>query len=66
MKGFIGKLLKVDLTNNKISEESLNEEIAKEFLGATGYCARYLYNLIDKETNPLSPDNILMIMTGPL
>lgn len=66
MKGFIGKLLKVDLTTNKISEESLNEEIAKEFLGATGYCARYLYDKIDKETDPLSSENILMFMTGPL
>jgi len=66
MKGFIGKLLRVDLTNNKISEESLNEEIAKEFLGGSGYCARYLYDKIDKGTDPLSPENILMIMTGPL
>ncbi|MFX0033983.1 MAG: aldehyde ferredoxin oxidoreductase family protein [Promethearchaeota archaeon] len=66
MKGFIGKLLRVDLTNNKISEESLNEEIAKEFLGGSGYCARYLYDRIDKGIDPLSPENILMIMTGPL
>ena len=66
MKGFIGKLLRVDLTANIISEESLNEEIAKEFLGGSGYCARYLYDKIDKGIDPLSPESILMIMTGPL
>ncbi|TET59211.1 MAG: aldehyde ferredoxin oxidoreductase [Promethearchaeota archaeon] len=65
LKGFTGKLLIVNLTNQEISEELLNEEIAKDFLGGAGYCCRYLYDHIDKETNPLSPDNILMFMTGP-
>lgn len=65
MKGFVGKLLKVDLSKKEISEEPLNEEIAKNFLGGTGYCARYLYDQIKKDTDPLSPDNILMFMTGP-
>jgi len=64
MKGFVGKLLIVDLTHNKISEEPLDEEIAKNYLGGAGYCSRYLFNKIDKDTDPLSPDNILMFMTG--
>jgi aldehyde:ferredoxin oxidoreductase len=65
LKGFIGKLLSVDLTKNEILVEDLNEEIAKYFLGGAGYCCRYLYDYIDKDIDPLSPDNILMIMTGP-
>ncbi len=65
MKGFIGKLLRVNLSNKEISEEPLDEEIAKLFLGATGYCVRYLYDKIDKVTDALSPENILMVMTGP-
>ena len=64
MKGFIGKLLKVNLTTNKIAEENLDESIAKDFLGGAGYACRYLYDKIDKDTDPLSPDNILMVMTG--
>ena len=64
MKGFVGKLLKVDLTQNEISEEPIDDEIAKHYLGGAGYCSRYLYNKIDKDTDPLSPDNILMFMTG--
>lgn len=66
IKGFRGKLLKVDLTKGQITTESLNEDIAKNFLGGTGYACRYLYDKIQKTTNPLSPENILMIMTGPL
>jgi aldehyde:ferredoxin oxidoreductase len=65
MKGFNGKLLKVDLTNKKISEEALDQNIAENFLGASGYACRYLYDKISKETDPLSPENILMFMTGP-
>ncbi|MFX1348531.1 MAG: aldehyde ferredoxin oxidoreductase family protein [Promethearchaeota archaeon] len=65
LKGFKGKLLSVNLNKKEISEELLNEEIAKDFLGGAGYCCRYLYDLIDKDTNPFSPDNILMFMTGP-
>ena len=64
MKGFIGKLLKVNLTTNKIDEENLDESIAKDFLGGAGYACKYLYDKIDKDTDPLSPDNILMVMTG--
>ncbi len=65
LKGFVGKILTVNLSTKEISEENLNETIAKEFLGGAGYCCRYLYDYIDKETEPLSPDNILMFMTGP-
>ncbi len=66
LKGFIGNLLNIDLSNNKITQEPLNYDIAGKFLGAAGYCVRYLYDHLDKDTDPLSPQNILMFMTGPL
>jgi len=65
LKGFIGKLLKVNLSSQEITEEPLDQDIAKDFLGGTGYACRYLYDHLDKDTDPLSPDNILMFMTGP-
>jgi aldehyde:ferredoxin oxidoreductase len=65
LKGFAGKLLVINLSNKNITDEPLNEEIAKSFLGGAGYCCKYLYDKIGKETDPLSADNILMFMTGP-
>ncbi|MFW9999278.1 MAG: aldehyde ferredoxin oxidoreductase family protein [Candidatus Hermodarchaeota archaeon] len=65
MKGFVGKLLVINLNNHEIRNESLDEEIAKYFLGGSGYCCRYLYDKLEKETDPLSPENILMFMNGP-
>ena len=64
MKGFIGKLLKVDLSTKEIIDEPINDEIAKNFLGGTGYACRYIYDKVDKDTDALSPDNILMFMPG--
>jgi aldehyde:ferredoxin oxidoreductase len=66
MKGFRGKILVVDLSTSKISTEPLNEEIARSFLGGAGYAVRYLYDIIDKDTDPLGEKNPLFFMTGPL
>ncbi|UCD02554.1 MAG: hypothetical protein JSV23_05160, partial [Promethearchaeota archaeon] len=54
MNGFVGKLLVVNLNNKEIKEEPLDKEIAKNFLGGSGYCCKYLYDKIDKDTDPLS------------
>jgi len=59
-------LLKIDLTNSEVFKELLSEKIAKSFLGGAGYACCYLYNKLEQKTDPLSPDNIIMIMTGPL
>jgi len=64
MKGFEGKLLIVNLTDKEISEEEIDDTIATNFIGGAGYACKYLYDKIDKDTDPLSPDNILMFMTG--
>jgi len=64
--GFIGKVLKIDLTKLNYKVESINLEYADKFLGGGGYACRYLIEKLDKNTDPLSKDNILMIMTGPL
>jgi len=66
IKGFLGKLVEVNLTTKEIKEISLDEGIAKDFMGATGYAVRYLYDYIEEETDPLGAENILMFMTGPL
>ncbi len=59
-----GQLLKINLTSKEITTEPLNETYIHEFLGGSGYACRYLFNLLDKDTDPLSADNILMFMTG--
>jgi len=64
--GFIGKLLKIDLTTKSINYEHINIEDCRKFLGGAGYACSYLYKTIGKDTPPLSEKNIIMIMNGPL
>ncbi|TFG24764.1 MAG: aldehyde ferredoxin oxidoreductase [Promethearchaeota archaeon] len=63
--GFAGKLLKVNLSDEIISKEVLNRQYSENFMGGAGYACRYLFDHINKDTDPLSPENILMIMNGP-
>jgi aldehyde:ferredoxin oxidoreductase len=66
MFGYIGKILRVDLTESKISTEPLKEDDLKKYVGGSGLASRIIYNELDKSIRPLSPDNILVFMTGPL
>jgi len=66
MFGYIGKILRVDLTESRISTEPLKEDDLKKYIGGSGLASRIIYNELDKSISPLSPDNILVFMTGPL
>ena len=64
--GYTGKILRVDLTAEKTSIESLKREWAAQYIGGKGLGAKYLFEELKPGTDPLSPDNILSIWTGPL
>jgi aldehyde:ferredoxin oxidoreductase len=64
--GYVGKILRVDLSSGKNSLEDLNLEWARLFIGGKGLGAKYLYEELKPGTDPLSPDNVLILMTGPL
>jgi len=66
MKGFMGKLLVVDLSSGQISTEPLDEQYARRFVGGASLACRYLYDRIDPSIDPLGPQNPLLFMTGPL
>jgi len=66
MNGYMGKLLVVDLDQGTLEDEPLDMAIARDLVGGAGYAARYLYDRLAPDTDPLGPDNVLMFMTGPL
>lgn len=66
MFGFMGKILRVKLTDHKITEEPLPEKDAEMFLGGNGLASKYLFDNLEKGADPLGPENKLVIMTGPL
>jgi aldehyde:ferredoxin oxidoreductase len=66
LNGYVGKLLVVDLTSGRIANEPLNRDYAREFIGGSGLAARYLFDRLRADTDPLGPDNTLVVMAGPL
>lgn len=66
MYGWMGKVLRVDLTKSKVSVEDLDREKAKNFIGGRGLGVKYLYDEIDPAIDAYSPENKLLFVTGPL
>ena len=60
------QLLRVNLSNLSCAIEPLNEAWAQAYLGQRGLGTKYLYEEIDAQVDPLSPDNKLIFATGPL
>ena len=61
-----GKVLRVDLTKGKISEEPLNMKWADQYLGQRGLASKYLTEEIDPKCDALGPENKMIMTTGPL
>ncbi|HEX7540948.1 MAG TPA: aldehyde ferredoxin oxidoreductase family protein [Anaerolineales bacterium] len=66
MNGYLGKILRVDLSRNRLWDETLNEDYARNYVGGSGLAARYLYDMLEANTDPLGPENPLFFLTGPL
>jgi len=64
--GYAGKILRVNLTNNKITVEELEEKFCRKYLGGAGFVAYYLYNEIKQGIDPLGPENKLIYALGPM
>jgi len=56
----------VNLTNGTCKAEPLNMKWADEYLGSRGLATKYLVEEIDAKVDPLSPDNKMIMSTGPL
>ena len=66
MKGYLGKVLKVDLSTGEIVEESIPDRVYENLLSGIGLGAYYLYNDIPADADPLGPDNVLGFTSGLL
>ena len=64
--GYIHRFLWVDLTSRTVREEEPSEELLLDFIGGYGIGARLLYDRMPPRADPLGPENILGLVTGPL
>lgn len=64
--GYAGQYLRVNLTTEEIQVLGLPEEWAENYLGGNGIGTKILWEEVAPETDPLSPENKLIVATGPL
>ena len=64
--GWTGTILRVNLTEGRVTKEPLNRQLAREYIGGRGLATKILYDEIDPRLDPLGPANKLILVTGPL
>jgi aldehyde:ferredoxin oxidoreductase len=66
MRGYMGKILWVDLSSGEIREEAIDDSVYEMFLAGVGLGAYVLYQHIPASADPLGPENILGFVSGLL
>src|SRR5687768_480471 len=64
--GYAGKILRIDLTNERVWTQELPPEELRMYLGGTGLGAKILYEEVPPSVNWDDPENRLILATGPL
>jgi len=62
----MGKILFVDLSKGELKDEALDDKLCRDFIGGYGIGARIIYSRQKAGVDPLGPENIFGILTGPL
>jgi aldehyde:ferredoxin oxidoreductase len=66
MYGWTGRTVILDLGNNSVTETKTKKAYAEQFIGGRGLGCRLMQDFADPELDPLSPENLLILTTGPL
>ncbi len=65
-RGYMGKILLVNLSTGDIKGEEPEESLYRDFIGGYGIGSRLLYSRQKGGVDPLGPENTLGLVTGPL
>ena len=65
MKVYAGKILRINLSDGRVSKEEISEGMRKKFLGGRGFAAKILWDEV-RGVDPLSEENKIVFSTGPL
>lgn len=64
--GYAGQLLRVDLTEGKVTPQPLDEATLRSYLGGTGLGAKILYEEVPPSVQWDDPQNRMVFASGPL
>lgn len=66
MYAWIGQILRVNLTDATIKKEKLDPALLRNYIGARGLGSKLFMDEVNPQVDPLSPENKIIFMTGPL
>ena len=64
--GYTDRILRVDLGTHEITIEELKPDFKDKYVGGRGYALKIIWDGTTRETRHDSPDNILVMASGPL
>ena len=64
--GYKGKLLHIDLGSETYKTINIPSRILKKYIGGRGLGAKFYWDLIPPEVDPLGERNVFMVLTGPV
>jgi aldehyde:ferredoxin oxidoreductase len=64
--GYMGKILRVDLTGGAVHDEPLEPAMVEQYLGGTGFGAELLYREVPPGVQWDDPENRIILASGPM
>jgi len=64
--GYMGKVLKIDLSTQEVSEYPWSDEERRLYIGGKTMAAKILGDHLKSDTQAFSEENLLVVSTGPL
>lgn len=66
MGGIWNRFVEVDLAEKCVSDVDVSQDYIKDYIGGASLAARLFVDMVDPEVDPLSSENPLFVMSGPL
>ena len=66
MGGYKNRILEVDLSASQMDTTDVSGEDKRRFIGGSGVSAKLFLDRFNLKAQPLSPDNPLIVMNGPI
>jgi aldehyde:ferredoxin oxidoreductase len=65
-KGYAGRFLRVDLTEDRCSDFTIDDSLLRQFIGGSALGAKLYFDGYTLTAAPLAPENPLFVLTGPM
>lgn len=66
MSGYKNRVLRVNLSDRSLSEEPIDKDLIRDYIGGGGFGVKMLYDELAPGVDPMGEENALIFIAGPL